>query len=91
MILSLSSFFKCYIVCVSISAFDPLYDHSVDSFSMDSGEQNAPIGAMPGCERLGWRHGLIDEVGFYFVNGSTGDVLPNEDGSCITLNIESVK
>ena len=26
------------------------------------GEQNAPIGAMPGCQRLGWRHGLIDEV-----------------------------
>lgn len=33
---------------------------------LDSGEQNAPIGAMPGCERLGWRHGLIDEVGFSF-------------------------
>jgi porphobilinogen synthase len=27
------------------------------------GEQNTPIGAMPGCYRLGWRHGLIDEVG----------------------------
>ena len=27
-----------------------------------SGEQSAPIGAMPGCNRLGWRHGLIDEV-----------------------------
>jgi porphobilinogen synthase len=27
------------------------------------GEQSTPIGAMPGCYRLGWRHGLIDEVG----------------------------
>lgn len=33
------------------------------------GEQSAPIGAMPGCNRLGWRHGLIDEVGtrFFFL------------------------
>nr|P45623.1 RecName: Full=Delta-aminolevulinic acid dehydratase, chloroplastic; Short=ALAD; Short=ALADH; AltName: Full=Porphobilinogen synthase; Flags: Precursor [Selaginella martensii]CAA52955.1 5-aminolevulinic acid dehydratase [Selaginella martensii] len=26
------------------------------------GEEDSPIGAMPGCSRLGWRHGLIDEV-----------------------------
>eukprot|EP00897_Mesotaenium_endlicherianum_P005093 jgi/Mesen1/4611/ME000234S03866 len=26
------------------------------------GEEAAPIGAMPGCQRLGWRTGLIDEV-----------------------------
>ncbi|OAE28926.1 hypothetical protein AXG93_2960s1030 [Marchantia polymorpha subsp. ruderalis] len=26
------------------------------------GEKNSPIGAMPGCQRLGWRHGLIEEV-----------------------------
>ncbi|KAK8925895.1 hypothetical protein KSP39_PZI018179 [Platanthera zijinensis] len=26
------------------------------------GEDNVPIGAMPGCNRLGWRHGLLDEV-----------------------------
>ncbi|KAG2639074.1 hypothetical protein PVAP13_2NG635900 [Panicum virgatum] len=26
------------------------------------GEEDAPIGAMPGCYRLGWRHGLLDEV-----------------------------
>ncbi|KAL6603526.1 hypothetical protein ACP70R_043887 [Stipagrostis hirtigluma subsp. patula] len=26
------------------------------------GEDDAPIGAMPGCYRLGWRHGLLDEV-----------------------------
>lgn len=26
------------------------------------GEESAPIGAMPGCSRLGWRTGLIDEV-----------------------------
>lgn len=38
---------------------------------VDSGEQNAPIGAMPGCQRLGWRHGLIDEVDFNFITTST--------------------
>jgi len=27
-----------------------------------SGEEDTPIGAMPGCFRLGWRHGLLDEV-----------------------------
>lgn len=26
------------------------------------GEEDFPIGAMPGCFRLGWRHGLLDEV-----------------------------
>eukprot|EP00245_Coleochaete_scutata_P005869 TRINITY_DN197_c0_g1_i1.p1 TRINITY_DN197_c0_g1~~TRINITY_DN197_c0_g1_i1.p1 ORF type:complete len:432 (+),score=106.29 TRINITY_DN197_c0_g1_i1:158-1453(+) len=26
------------------------------------GEEASPIGAMPGCYRLGWRHGLVDEV-----------------------------
>ncbi|KAF3774883.1 Delta-aminolevulinic acid dehydratase [Nymphaea thermarum] len=26
------------------------------------GEADAPIGAMPGCYRLGWRHGLLEEV-----------------------------
>eukprot|EP00271_Cylindrocystis_brebissonii_P014704 TRINITY_DN36174_c0_g1_i1.p1 TRINITY_DN36174_c0_g1~~TRINITY_DN36174_c0_g1_i1.p1 ORF type:complete len:436 (+),score=80.20 TRINITY_DN36174_c0_g1_i1:144-1451(+) len=26
------------------------------------GEDSAPIGAMPGCSRLGWRTGLIEEV-----------------------------
>ncbi|XP_042487483.1 delta-aminolevulinic acid dehydratase, chloroplastic-like isoform X1 [Macadamia integrifolia] len=26
------------------------------------GEEDNPIGAMPGCYRLGWRHGLIEEV-----------------------------
>ncbi|KAG6470058.1 hypothetical protein ZIOFF_071078 [Zingiber officinale] len=26
------------------------------------GEEDVPIGAMPGCFRLGWRHGLIEEV-----------------------------
>ena len=29
---------------------------------MNVGEEDTPIGAMPGCFRLGWRHGLIDEV-----------------------------
>ncbi|KAM3322799.1 delta-aminolevulinic acid dehydratase, chloroplastic [Capsicum chacoense] len=26
------------------------------------GEDDTPIGAMPGCYRLGWRHGLVQEV-----------------------------
>ncbi|CAI0393100.1 unnamed protein product [Linum tenue] len=26
------------------------------------GEEDTPIGAMPGCYRLGWRHGLLEEV-----------------------------
>ncbi|CAK9142929.1 unnamed protein product [Ilex paraguariensis] len=26
------------------------------------GEEDSPIGAMPGCYRLGWRHGLVEEV-----------------------------
>ncbi|KAG1365034.1 delta-aminolevulinic acid dehydratase, chloroplastic [Cocos nucifera] len=26
------------------------------------GEDDVPIGAMPGCYRLGWRHGLLEEV-----------------------------
>ncbi|CAN6679303.1 unnamed protein product [Malus baccata var. baccata] len=26
------------------------------------GQDDAPIGAMPGCYRLGWRHGLVEEV-----------------------------
>ncbi|KAM7256805.1 hypothetical protein ACFE04_012546 [Oxalis oulophora] len=26
------------------------------------GEEDTPIGAMPGCYRLGWRHGLVDVV-----------------------------
>ncbi|WOL19900.1 delta-aminolevulinic acid dehydratase [Canna indica] len=26
------------------------------------GEEDAQIGAMPGCFRLGWRHGLVEEV-----------------------------
>ncbi|KAM0890957.1 hypothetical protein ACQ4PT_026729 [Festuca glaucescens] len=26
------------------------------------GEEDTPIGAMPGCFRLGWRHGLLEEA-----------------------------
>ncbi|KAI3885219.1 hypothetical protein MKW98_002611 [Papaver atlanticum] len=26
------------------------------------GQEDTPIGAMPGCYRLGWRHGLLEEV-----------------------------
>lgn len=34
------------------------------------GDKNIPIGAMPGCFRLGWRHGLPEEVttlSFFFL------------------------
>ena len=27
-----------------------------------TGEEDTPIGAMPGWYRLGWRHGLLEEV-----------------------------
>ncbi|KAL0438105.1 UNVERIFIED_CONTAM: Delta-aminolevulinic acid dehydratase 1, chloroplastic [Sesamum latifolium] len=37
------------------------------------GEEDTPIGAMPGCYRLGWRHGLVEE-------SSTGDEAYNENG-----------
>ncbi|KAF0925091.1 hypothetical protein E2562_015381 [Oryza meyeriana var. granulata] len=32
------------------------------SCKVATGEEDTPIGAMPGCFRLGWRHGLLDEV-----------------------------
>ncbi|KAI9156540.1 hypothetical protein LWI28_008314 [Acer negundo] len=32
------------------------------SGNVDIGEEDTPIGAMPGCYRLGWRHGLVKEV-----------------------------
>jgi delta-aminolevulinic acid dehydratase/porphobilinogen synthase len=32
------------------------------SIPFETGETAAPIGAMPGCFRVGWRHGLLDEV-----------------------------
>ncbi|CAK7346963.1 unnamed protein product [Dovyalis caffra] len=41
----------------SISAANfvyPLFIHE--------GQEDTPIGAMPGCYRLGWRHGLVEEV-----------------------------
>lgn len=31
-------------------------------FNILAGEEDTPIGAMPGCYRLGWRHGLVEEV-----------------------------
>uniref|UniRef100_A0A0D9WTW1 Delta-aminolevulinic acid dehydratase n=2 Tax=Leersia perrieri TaxID=77586 RepID=A0A0D9WTW1_9ORYZ len=37
------------------------------------GEEDAPIGAMPGCYRLGWRHGLLDE-------SQSGDEAYNDNG-----------
>ncbi|CAN1240378.1 Delta-aminolevulinic acid dehydratase 1, chloroplastic [Linum grandiflorum] len=60
------------------------------------GEEDTPIGAMPGCYRLGWRHGLLEEVAkardvgvnsiVLFpkvpdaVKSPTGDEAYNEDG-----------
>jgi hypothetical protein len=32
-----------------------------------TGEEDTPIGAMPGCYRLGWQHGLIEEVLYYYI------------------------
>ncbi|XP_056174095.1 delta-aminolevulinic acid dehydratase, chloroplastic-like isoform X2 [Syzygium oleosum] len=37
------------------------------------GEEDTPIGAMPGCYRLGWRHGLVEE-------SPTGDEAYNDNG-----------
>ncbi|KAL6217104.1 hypothetical protein ACLB2K_010321 [Fragaria x ananassa] len=31
-------------------------------FIHEAGQEDTPIGAMPGCYRLGWRHGLVEEV-----------------------------
>ncbi|KAK6114877.1 hypothetical protein DH2020_007146 [Rehmannia glutinosa] len=36
----------------------PLFSHD----TICAGEEDTPIGAMPGCYRLGWRHGLVEEV-----------------------------
>ncbi|KAK4391064.1 Delta-aminolevulinic acid dehydratase 1, chloroplastic [Sesamum angolense] len=57
------------------------------------GEEDTPIGAMPGCYRLGWRHGLVEEVSkardvgvkalcYFqkFLMSSTGDEAYNENG-----------
>lgn len=45
-------------------------------FNILAGEEDTPIGAMPGCYRLGWRHGLVEEVNmlsdfdiFFFIQG----------------------
>lgn len=35
-------------------------------FNILAGEEDTPIGAMPGCYRLGWRHGLVEEVNILF-------------------------
>lgn len=37
-------------------------DNLVLPLFIHEGEEDTPIGAMPGCYRLGWRHGLLDEV-----------------------------
>lgn len=31
-----------------------------------TGEEDTPIGAMPGCYRLGWGHGLVEEVIIFY-------------------------
>ncbi|RZC74727.1 hypothetical protein C5167_050210 [Papaver somniferum] len=45
----------------------PLFIHEVVLIeflliSKHAGQEDTPIGAMPGCYRLGWRHGLLEEV-----------------------------
>lgn len=47
-----ASFQETYITPANLVL--PLFIHE--------GEEDTPIGAMPGCFRLGWRHGLLDEV-----------------------------
>ncbi|CAN1268878.1 Delta-aminolevulinic acid dehydratase 1, chloroplastic [Linum perenne] len=50
------------------------------------GEEDTPIGAMPGCYRLGWRHGLLEESIVLFpkipdaLKSPTGVEAYNEDG-----------
>ncbi|KAI6705382.1 hypothetical protein NL676_008344 [Syzygium grande] len=54
------------------------------------GEEDTPIGAMPGCYRLGWRHGLVEEVVkardvgvnsiVLFPKSPTGDEAYNDNG-----------
>lgn len=34
----------------------------INQLKIFAGEEDTPIGAMPGCYRLGWRHGLVEEV-----------------------------
>lgn len=36
--------------------------HFVLPLFIHEGEEDTPIGAMPGCFRLGWSHGLLEEV-----------------------------
>lgn len=47
----------CDVVC--FLWFDLDYENI---WTLFAGEEDTPIGAMPGCYRLGWRHGLIEEV-----------------------------
>lgn len=51
--------------CVSYCYFLSAYNlcQSVFTNCTLAGEDDTPIGAMPGCYRLGWRHGLVQEVG----------------------------
>ncbi|KAF9623558.1 hypothetical protein IFM89_003348 [Coptis chinensis] len=47
------------------AAFQETYlspSHFVYPLFIHEGEEDTPIGAMPGCYRLGWRHGLLEEV-----------------------------
>lgn len=48
--------------CLSyfLSAYN-LYQSVLTNCTL-AGEEDTPIGAMPGCYRLGWRHGLVEEV-----------------------------
>jgi hypothetical protein len=56
-----------------------------------AGEEDTPIGAMPGCFRLGWQHGLLDEVsralGYDFFLRSKLDLLCMFDDFVGSLNV----
>lgn len=56
-------------VSTCVSYFLSAYDlcQTVFTNCTLAGEEDTPIGAMPGCYRLGWRHGLVEEVGELFL------------------------
>lgn len=47
----------------SLVGLSVVFKKKVCVFWRLAGEEDTPIGAMPGCYRLGWRHGLVEEVG----------------------------
>jgi len=56
----------CYFLLYSdIQWLSLLSLRNIIRFWSVAGEEDTPIGAMPGCYRLGWRHGLVQEVWLY--------------------------